>query len=162
MFRKSYQLPPGVTAEDAPEINAKAFVFFTRTHTNTPDDKRRAVARLRDAQGVGAVTITIEPTPAGASSNCHEGDQDCSIEERNGIRIGINRSRFPDRPELLRTYVTAFHPDGTMVTVTADNMGVFDDGTWGNPGYSRTPSRPNLPLDREELIKIATIPGLTP
>ena len=37
-----------------------------------------------------------------------------------------------------------------------------DDGTWGNPGYSRTPSRPNLPLDREELIKIATIPGLTP
>ena len=160
LFRKSYQLPAGITAEDVPEINAKAFVFFTRTHTNTPDNKRRAVARLLDAQGVGAITIKIEPTPAGGVGDCGD-DPSCRSEERNGIKVITNQVTFPDRPELLRTYVTAIRPDGTMVTVTSDNMGVFDDGTWGEPGYSRTPSRPNLALDREELIKIATLPGLT-
>lgn len=161
LLRKNYQLPAGITAEDVPEINAKAFVFFTRTHTNTPDDKRRAVARLRDAQGVGAITIKIEPAPSGGIGDCGD-DPNCRSEERNGIKVFTNQGPIPGRPELLRMYVTALHPDGTMVVVTADNMGVFDDGTWGEPGYSRTPSRPNLPLDREELIKIATIQGLTP
>lgn len=160
LFRRSYQLPAGMTAEDVPEINAKAFVFFTRTNTNTPDNLRRAVARVLDAQGVGGVTIAIGPAPAGGIGDCG-GDPSCQVVERNGIKIGINEVKFPGRPELLRTYVTALHPDNTVVTVTSDNMGAFDDGTWGNPGYSRAPSRPNLALDREELIKIATIPGIT-
>jgi RNA polymerase sigma-70 factor (sigma-E family) len=164
LFKRSYQLPAGVTAEDVPEINAKAFVFFTRTNTNTPDNLRRAVARLRDAQGIGGVAITIGPAPAGGFGMCEE-DKYCWHEDRNGIKIRTTQLPIPkvnpSDPERLQLSVSAIYPDGTVVTVHSDNMGVFDDGTWGNPGYSRTPSRPNLVLDREELIKIATIPGLT-
>ncbi|MCP2248549.1 SigE family RNA polymerase sigma factor [Lentzea aerocolonigenes] len=159
LFKKSYQLPAGVTAEDVPEINAKAFVFFTRTNTNTPDNLRRAVARLRDAQGVGGITIAIGPAPAGFTTSCGE-TPDCQTLERNGIKIGISQAMFPGRPDLKRMYVTALYPDNTVVTITTDNMAAFYDGTWGEPGYSRTPTRPNLVLDSEELIKIATIPGL--
>lgn len=165
LLRKSYQLPAGKTAEDVPEINAKAFVFFTRTNTNTPDNLRRAVARVRDAQGVGGVAIALKPMPAGGTVTCRDDDIYCSIEERNGIRVRISQYPSPTQagePEMLRMYAEAIHPDGSMVSVSSDNMGAFDDGTWGDPGYSRTPGRPNVVLDREELIKIATIPGLTP
>jgi RNA polymerase sigma-70 factor (sigma-E family) len=164
LFRQSYQLPAGKSAEDVPEINAKAFVFFTRTNTNTPDNLRRAVARVRDAQGVGGVTIAIKPMPAGGTVTCRDDDIYCSIEERNGIRARISQYPSPTQagePEKLRMYVEAIHPDGSTVSVSSDNMGAFSDGTWGEPGYSRTPGRPNVVLDREELIKIATLPGLT-
>ncbi|SFR18543.1 RNA polymerase sigma-70 factor, sigma-E family [Lentzea waywayandensis] len=164
LLRKNYQLPAGITAEDVPEINAKAFVFFTRTNTNTPDNLRRAVARLRDAQGVGGVAITIGPAPAGGLGTCEE-DRYCWHEERNGIKLRTTQfpipAKNPGDPERLRMTVSAIYPDGTVVSVHSDNMGAFDDGTWGDPGIAGSPQRPNIVLDREELIKIATLPGLT-
>jgi RNA polymerase sigma-70 factor (sigma-E family) len=160
LFRSSYRLPPGITAEDVPEINAKAFVFFTRD-TNTPDGKRRAVARLRDAQGVGGVTIAVGRVPDWSPGACEQ-DKYCWVEERNGIKIRTFQLPLPGKPEKLIMYVTAHHPDGTEVAVTSDNMGVFSDAVWGEPYPDGRPQRPAPVLDRDELIKIATIPGLTP
>jgi RNA polymerase sigma-70 factor (sigma-E family) len=159
LFRTSYQLPAGITAEDVPEINAKAFAFWTRTDTNTPDGKRRAVARLRDAQGVGGVTIAIGPLPAGGYGLCEQ-DQYCWTEDRNGIKIRTFQMPDPGNRGRKILYVNAIYPDGTDVAVSSDNMGSFDDGVWGQPDIAGKTQRPDILLDREELIKIATIPGL--
>jgi RNA polymerase sigma-70 factor (sigma-E family) len=164
LLRKNYRLPAGITAEDVPEINAKAFEFYTRPKANIPDekDKRRAVARLRDAQGIGGVAITIERVPENPSDGCAQ-NQYCRSEERDGIKIETVQPPIPGRPgepERLWMWVIARYPDGTSVRVISDNMGVFEDSPLGEPGALSTARRPTPVLDREEMIKIATIPGL--
>lgn len=165
LFKKSYRLPAGVTAEDVPEINVKAFEFYTRTNTNFPHEKdmRRAAARLRDAQGVGGVTITIERFPEFSSDSCAQ-HHSCRAEDRDGIRVETYQQYpipgRPGEPERLWIWVIARYPDGTRVRVISDNMGVFDNDPAAEPGGFGTPRRPTPVLDPEEMIKIATIPGL--
>jgi RNA polymerase sigma-70 factor (sigma-E family) len=164
LFRKNYRLPAGMTAEDVPEVNAKAFEFYTRTDSNIPGEKdtRRAVARLRDAQGTGGVSIAVERVPESSSDGCAQ-DQYCWAEDRDGIKIETTQPPIPGRPgesERLWMWVIARYPNGTRVRVISDNMGVFDDDQVGEPGGFGTPRRPTPVLDREEMIKIATIPGL--
>ncbi|MEU3646665.1 SigE family RNA polymerase sigma factor [Lentzea sp. NPDC034063] len=157
MLRRQYALPAGVTAEDVPEIRAQAFVFFTRD-TNTPDNKRRAVARLRDAQGVGGVTIAIGRATSSDPGNCD--DPSCRIEERDGIRI--RSIQLPSTtPGAQMLYVDAIRPDGTSIMLSSDNIGRFSNAVWGDPDIGGAPQRSAPVLDREELIKIATLPGLT-
>ncbi|RDI29822.1 RNA polymerase sigma-70 factor (sigma-E family) [Lentzea flaviverrucosa] len=157
VLRRQYALPAGVTAEDVPEIRAGAFVFFTRD-TNTPDNKRRAVARLRDAQGVGGVTIAIGRATSPDPGNCD--DPSCRIEERDGIRI--RSIQLPSTtPGAQVVYVDAIRPDGTSIMLSSDNIGRFSNGVWGDPDIGGAPQRSAPLLDREELIKIATLPGLT-
>ncbi|GGN04984.1 hypothetical protein GCM10011609_50280 [Lentzea pudingi] len=159
MLRRQYALPAGVTAEDVPEINAQAFVFFTRdATTNTPDGFLRAVARLRDAQGVGGVTIKIDRT----SQNFGLCEAPvCRTEERDGIKLRITQFPIPGNPAAQLVYVTAFRLDGSTVTVTGDNLGSFSDDVRGEPNPGGTVQRSAPVLDAEELIKIATLPGLT-
>jgi RNA polymerase sigma-70 factor (sigma-E family) len=157
LLRSGYRLPPGITAEDVPEIRAQAFVFFTRD-TNTLDNKRRAVARLRDAQGVGGVTIAIGRTTRSEMGNCD--DPSCRIEERDGIRI--RSIQLPSTtPGAQVLYVDAIRPDGTTIMLSSDNIGRFSDAVWGQPDLGGVPQRSEPLLNREELIKIATLPGLT-
>lgn len=156
LFRNSYRLPPGITAEDVPEIDARAFVFFTR---NTPDGQRRAVARLRDGQGAGGVTIEIGRAESADLGTCD--DLTCRIEERDGIRIRSAQLPIPGRSGAQLLSVNALRPDGTTIAVTSDNIGRFDAAANGRPDIGGAPQRPEPLLDREELIKIATLPGLT-
>ncbi|WP_439662155.1 SigE family RNA polymerase sigma factor [Lentzea sp. HUAS TT2] len=157
LLQKGYRLPPGITAEGVPEIRADAFVFFTRD-TNTPDNKRRAVARLRDAQGTGGVTIAIGRATSPDPGNCD--DPSCRIEERDGIRI--RSIQLPSTtPGAQIVYVDAIRPDGTSIMLSSDNIGRFSNAVWGDPDIGGAPQRPAPVLDREELIKIATLPGLT-
>jgi RNA polymerase sigma-70 factor (sigma-E family) len=158
LFRTSYRLPPGITAEDVPEIQARAFVFFTR-NTNTPDGKRRAVARLRDAQGVGGVTISIGFDAKKDLGNCD--DPTCRIEVRDGQQVRVIQLPVPGRPDSQVLSANVVRPDGTTISVTSDNIGRFSDAVWGEPDVGGAPQRSAPLLDREELIKIATLPGLT-
>ncbi|MCR3746755.1 SigE family RNA polymerase sigma factor [Lentzea californiensis] len=157
LLRNSYELPPGVTAEDVPEIKASALTFFIRD-TNTPDNLRRAVARLRDSQGVGGLTIAIGRTTSSELGSCD--DPSCRIEERDGIRI--RSIQLPSTsPGVQVVYVNVIRPDGTSIRISSDNIGRFSDAVWGDPTGGGTPQRFAPLLDREELIKIATLPGLT-
>ncbi|MEV6712338.1 SigE family RNA polymerase sigma factor [Lentzea sp. NPDC051208] len=157
LLRTSYELPPGVTAEDVPEIKAGALTFFTRD-TNTPDNLRRAVARLRDSQGVGGLTIVIGRAKSSELGSCD--DPSCRIEERDGTRI--RSIQLPSTsPGVQVVYVNAIRPDGTSIRISSDNIGRFSDAVWGDPTGGGTPQRFAPLLDREELIKIATLPGLT-
>ncbi|XIJ11833.1 SigE family RNA polymerase sigma factor [Lentzea sp. JNUCC 0626] len=157
LLKNGYRLPPGVTAEDVPEIGAGALTFFTRD-TNTPDGLRRAVARLRDAQGVGGLTIAIGRAQSTDLGSCD--DPTCRIEERDGIRIRSNQLPNPT-PGVVVVSVNVIRPDGTTITITSDNLGRFSDAVHGAPALNGSPQRSAPLLDREELIKIATLPGLT-
>uniref|UniRef100_UPI0039BFB321 SigE family RNA polymerase sigma factor n=1 Tax=Lentzea alba TaxID=2714351 RepID=UPI0039BFB321 len=158
LFVVSYRLPTGITAEGVPEINADAFVFFTR-NTNTPDGKRRAVARLRDAQGVGGVTISIERTRKTDLGPCDI--TTCQITEFNGIKVRTIQMPVPGHPGTQILYANAIHADGSEVVVSSDNLGRFSNAVWGELDPVGAPQRSAPLLDREELIKIATLPGLT-
>lgn len=159
LLKSGYRLPQGITAEDVPEIRAQAFVFFSRDpNTNTPDGLRRAAARLRDAQGTGGFSMTVGPIRNTDFGECEA--PVCRTEERGGIRLRITQFPNPDRA-VQNISVTALRPDGTMVVINSDNVGLFSDGTWGELSRGGVPQRSAPLLDAEELIKIATLPGLT-
>lgn len=159
VLRANYQLPPGITAEDVPEINATAFGFRER------DGKRWAVARLRDAQGVGGVTIWLEHTADREIGTCEDSFEfdleDCRVEVRNGLKVraGAYQSA-PGYGDRVIWIAETVQPNGTKVVVRTDNIGRFSQELWGKADQSGAPQRSAPLLDREELIKIATTPGL--
>ncbi|MET9628206.1 SigE family RNA polymerase sigma factor [Lentzea sp. NPDC006480] len=154
LLQAGYRLPSGITAEDVPEINARAFTFFA------VDSYRRAVARLRDTEGVGAVSITLDRPPTPSLGTC-EGYVECQIVERNGISVHVSQMQVPGTPSRKVLRAVAVHSDGTRVEVTSDNVGRFTDTVRREADLAGEPQRSAPLLDREELIKIATLPGLT-
>ncbi len=153
ILREANVVPPGFQAEDVPEIEAKAFEFRTR------DSKVWAAARLRDAQGVGGVTIWIDRQRRYTAGDCNA-PPDCQVFERNGIKVTVSQWRIPGMTEQKVWTAEAWHPDGSHVQVTSDNIGRFRSDFWGKLDPTGAPQRPDHVLDREALIKIATLPGL--
>lgn len=155
ILRNADILPPGVTAEDVPEIQAKAFEFHTR------DSGRWAVARLRDSQGTGGITIWLERTRDTSVGGCENAVDECQIVERNGIKVRVALMKFPNEKGQRVWYVDAVRPDGTRVDITNDNVGQFRTDHWGKANLGSAAQRTDPLLDSEALIKIATLPGLT-
>ncbi|PWK90392.1 RNA polymerase sigma-70 factor (sigma-E family) [Lentzea atacamensis] len=155
ILRTSDVIPTGFAVEDVAEIQATAFEFRDR------DSKRWAVARLRDAQGVGGVTIWLDREPRLSTGDCNDTINECHVYERNGIKVTIALMTLPGMTNQKVLLAEAWRPDGTHIQVTSDNVGRFDSRFWGKADLLGAAQRPEPVLDREELIKIATLPGLT-
>lgn len=154
ILRDANVLPAGVTAQDVPSVPAGALQFFDI------GDSRRAVALLKDAQGTGAVTIELDRGSGTDLSTCFEPEvAPCELREVDGIRI---RSSIAGRQDSVHIYqVEALRPDRTYVKVSSVNVGEFRTNVVGMPKLDGPKTRPTPVLDRETLIKIATLPGLT-
>jgi RNA polymerase sigma-70 factor (sigma-E family) len=155
VLREANVVPPGLTVEDVPEIQATAFEFRTR------DSKSWAAARLRDAQGVGGVTIWLDRERRTSTGDCDDPVSQCHVYERNGIKVTIAPVPIPGATNQKGLMAEAWRPDGTHVQVSSDNLGRFSTSFWGKADLRGEPQRPEPVLDREALIKIATLPGLT-
>ncbi|MGZ3141824.1 SigE family RNA polymerase sigma factor [Lentzea chajnantorensis] len=147
-------IPAGVTVRDVPGVPGRALQFFDL------DKSRRAVALLDDAQGTGALTIELTRGNATDISTCFEPEvAPCELREVGGIKV---RSSTAGRPDGVHLYqVEALRPDGTFVKVVSANVGEFRTNVAGAPKLDAPTSRPAPLPDRETLIKIATLPGLT-
>jgi hypothetical protein len=154
ILREANVVPPGLVVEDVPEIQATAFDFRTR------DSKSWAAARLRDAQGVGGVTIWLDREPRLTTGECNDPVTQCHVYERNGIKVSIALVPIPGGTNQKVLMAEAWRPDGTHVQVSSDNIGRFSTSFWGKADLGGEPQRPEPVLDREVLIKIATLPGL--
>jgi RNA polymerase sigma-70 factor (sigma-E family) len=155
ILRDANMIPAGVTTQGAQGVPAGALQFFDL------GDSRRAVALLKDAQGTGAVTIELHRGNAGEDlSTCFEPEvAPCELREVDGIKI---RSSIAGRQDSVHIYqVEALRPDSTYVKVSSVNVGEFRTNVVGMPKLDGPKTRPTPVLDRETLIKIATLPGLT-
>ncbi|MDT7782390.1 MAG: hypothetical protein QOF58_809 [Pseudonocardiales bacterium] len=155
VLREANVVPPGFAVEDVAEIQARAFAFRDR------DSKRWAAARLRDAQGVGGVTIWLDQERRLSTGDCNDPISQCHVYERDGIKVTVALVMVPGMTNQKVLMAEAWRPDGTHVQVTSDNLGRFDSAFWGKADLLGEPQRPEPVLDREALIKIATLPGLT-
>jgi RNA polymerase sigma-70 factor (sigma-E family) len=155
VLREANVVPPGLAVEDVTEIQAPAFEFRSR------DSKSWAAARLRDAQGVGGVTIWLDREPRLSTGDCNDPVTQCHTYERNGIKVFIAQMPVPGTTTQKVLTAEAWRSDGTHVQVSSDNIGRFNTSFWGKVDLLGEPQRPEPVLDREALIKIATLPGLT-
>ncbi|HUQ59011.1 MAG TPA: SigE family RNA polymerase sigma factor [Lentzea sp.] len=155
ILRDADVIPAGVTVQDAQGVPAGALRFFDT------GDVRRAVALLKDAQGTSAVTVELHRGNAGEDlTTCFEPEvAPCELREADGVKI---RSSISGRQDSVHIYqVEALRPDGAYVKVSSVNVGEFRTNVAGMPKLDGQKTRPAPVLDRETLIKIATLPGLT-
>ncbi|MEV6240044.1 SigE family RNA polymerase sigma factor [Lentzea sp. NPDC051838] len=154
ILRAADVIPAGVTAQGVPGVPAGALQFFDT------QESRRAVALLKDAQGTSAMTIEVDRTNAADFSKCYEPEvAPCELREVDGIKV---RSSILGKQDGVHMYqVEALRPDGSFVKVINVNVGEFRTNALGSPKLEGAKTRPAPVLDREVLIKIATLPGLT-
>jgi RNA polymerase sigma-70 factor (sigma-E family) len=154
ILRAANVIPAGVTVQDVPSVPGGPLQFFDVR------DSRHAVALLKDSQGTGAVTIELDRTNAADFSTCYEPEvAPCELREVDGIKV---RSSIAGKQDGVHMYqVEALRPDGAFVKVISVNVGEFRTNVVGMPKLDGPTTRPTPPLDRETLIKIATLPGLT-
>lgn len=148
-------IPAGMTAEAVPEYSAEPLRFYS-------DEKiRYAVARLTDAKGTGGFSIfLVSVSPTGTPPlTCTAGQADCRIDEVNGNRVLSYRVLGQDGGQAWIAQLVL--PGGRYVEITADNVGRFRANLPPQPVFGAPAARPEPVLDREALIKIATLPGLT-
>lgn len=152
VLRRADILPAGVTAQDPPGSRALAFV---ESH-----GRRWAVARLKDAEGTSALTITLMHNPSGQLTGCSPPEvAPCEIREVDGnkLRVTILGKQTGAHAYNVQTY----RPDGTYIEVMVVNVGEFLASQPAQPKWDSPVTRSAPVLDREALIKIATLPGLT-
>ncbi|GLY48552.1 SigE family RNA polymerase sigma factor [Lentzea sp. NBRC 102530] len=154
ILRDADLIPAGVTVQDAQGVPAGALQFFDLIGT------RRAVALVTDAQGTSALTIELHRDNATDFSTCFEPEvAPCELREIDGIKV---RSSIAGRQDGVHIYqVEALRTDGTYVKASSFNVGGFRTNAVGTPDLEGPKSRPAPLPDRETLIKIATLPGLT-
>jgi RNA polymerase sigma-70 factor (sigma-E family) len=157
ILRAANVIPAGVTVQDVPSVPAGPLQFFDR------GDVRQAVALLKDAQGTGAVTIELYRGHTNTGDDvswCYVPEvAPCELREIDGIKV---RSSVSGKQEGVHLYqVEALRPDGVFVQIRSVNVGEFRTNVVGMPKLDGPATRPTPPLDRETLIKIATLPGLT-
>ncbi|GAB2825317.1 SigE family RNA polymerase sigma factor [Lentzea nigeriaca] len=157
ILRDAKVIPAGVTVLDVPSVPAGPLQFFDH------GDVRRAVALLKDAQGTGAVTIELYRGHTNTGDDvswCYEPEvAPCELRVVDGIKI---RSSIAGKQDGLHIYqVQALRPDGVFVEIRSVNVGEFRTNIVGMPKLDGPTTRPTPVLDRETLIKIATLPGLT-
>lgn len=150
MLRAANVVPAGVTAQDVP--GAKALEFFER------DGRSKAAALFGDARGTSAFTIMLYRDPGTRVPECLAGE-DCRIEKIGGATVRFSVARREDGA--FAYDVRAYRSDGTYVEIQSANVGTFLADAPGVLDWSAPVSRPEPVLDRETLIKIATLPGLT-
>lgn len=150
-LRDGNVLPAGVTAEDVGEV--KALTFYEK------DQTRYAVARLTDAAGASGLTIVLTRA-SGSRRTCEQIQAtDCRLEQINGVTV-LSYSDRGMSDGATMWVVSATRPDNTDVLVQSDPFGVFRGDPY-RPDTSAPLARPTPVLDRDALIKIATLPGLT-
>jgi RNA polymerase sigma-70 factor (sigma-E family) len=154
ILRAGNVIPASVTVQDVPGVPAGALQFYDAT------ESRHAVALLKDAQGTSALTIEVDRINAADFSKCYEPEvAPCELREVDGIKV---RSSIAGKQDGMHMYqVEALRPDGTFIKVICVNVGEFRTNVAGMPKLDGPTTRPTPVLDRETLIKIATLPGLT-
>jgi RNA polymerase sigma-70 factor (sigma-E family) len=152
VLRNANIIPSGVTAQDVPGAGALEFV--------ERNGRRTASALLKDAQGTGALTILLYRDPGTVVARCiPEEGADCRIDVVDGIKV---RSSVVRREDGAMAFdVRAYRPDGTYVEIRSANVSTFLPDSPGLLDWTAPMSRPQPVLGREELIMIATLPGLT-
>ena len=151
VLRQADVVPPGVTVRNPPGATALQFV--------EKGGQYRAAALLTDTAGTGALTVLVHREAAASVPDCLPGEADCRVEQVNGSRVRSSTVRREDGG--VAHDVRALRPDGTYVEIRSLNIGSFTPDVPALPDWQGPVTRPTPVLDREALIKIATLPGLT-
>jgi hypothetical protein len=145
-------LPPGMQAVKAPDARVEALEF------DFGDDRYTLDADLVDSAGEGNLRIELILPPPGASSvdslycGTVEGCQYITLP--NGRRAMTERYSEEQAQDKNLT-LNAFTAEGVLLQITSRNV----SNRARNYGNGE-PSRPDLPLELDNLVRIATLPGL--
>ncbi|MET8229399.1 hypothetical protein ABZS77_01795 [Micromonospora sp. NPDC005298] len=132
-----------------PECDRPQFAYHARYREYT------SIAVLSRAGLRGHLTVVVRPTPADARGDCSEAPDsaECELRPLPGDGV-VLLSTSTDPGGGVQRWVQLQRPDGTSVTVTADNMISAEDGT---PELTA----PEPLLTSQELVELARAPGLT-
>ncbi|MFJ5988127.1 SigE family RNA polymerase sigma factor [Lentzea sp. NPDC092896] len=152
ILRDSGVIPAGVTAHDV--ASTKALQFYNVNGL----ESRMAVARLTDAAGASGLLLDLSADGPG-SVTC-AGGEECQYAEVEGVKIVTYVNRLPGTGQV-SWRAEAHRPDGTHVSIWSDNVGSFRANSPFTQSIDTPVARPEPILQRDALIKIATLPGLT-